>query len=119
MAFKLRSILSFILVTVLAVAATVCLTSMSRPAFQADHALKTQPMAVRQVAPDNQVVSAIGIHDDRGRPVYLWEISQDEQDRLTLMLGQDFYDTGVMGTYLNSKPHVCSHCGKETEFIDW
>ena len=119
MAFKLRSILSFVLVTVLAVAATVCPASVSRPAFQADHAFKPQPMAVRQAAPDNQVVRATSIHDDRGRPVYLWEISQDEQDRLTLMLGQDFYDTGVMGTYLNSKPHVCSHCGKETEFIDW
>ena len=57
--------------------------------------------------------------DELDRPVYLWTIGQDEQDRLSALLEADFYDTGVAGTYVTAPPQVCPHCGKETEFIDW
>ena len=46
-------------------------------------------------------------------------ISDDEQQRLSALLEANFYDVGVEGTYLNAPPQTCSHCGKETEFIDW
>ncbi|TFK81951.1 hypothetical protein K466DRAFT_501225 [Polyporus arcularius HHB13444] len=57
--------------------------------------------------------------DELDRPVYLWTIGQDEQDRLSTLLEADFYDTGVAGTYVTAPPQVCPYCGKETEFFDW
>ncbi len=59
------------------------------------------------------------LRDELDRPVYSWMIGQDEQERLSALLKADFYETGVAGTYVTSPPQVCSHCGKETEFIDW
>lgn len=57
--------------------------------------------------------------DAFGGPVYSWMISQDEQERLSVLLKADFYDTGIEGTYVTAPPQVCPHCGKKTEFIDW
>ncbi|KAI0739130.1 hypothetical protein C8Q80DRAFT_1204256 [Daedaleopsis nitida] len=64
----------------------------------------------------------IKLTDIRGvdrRDVYSWTISADEQERLSVLLGLDFYETGVVATLVNAPPHVCEYCGKETEFIDW
>ncbi|KAI0800142.1 hypothetical protein C8Q74DRAFT_394068 [Fomes fomentarius] len=65
------------------------------------------------------LVKHTDLRDDHGRDVYLWRISENEQERLSALLEQDFYDLEVDGTYLNSPPQTCSHCGKETEFADW
>ncbi|TBU38515.1 hypothetical protein BD309DRAFT_874215, partial [Dichomitus squalens] len=46
-------------------------------------------------------------------------ISEDEKDRLTALLETDFNEANVAGTYVNAPPQACSHCGKETELIDW
>ncbi|RPD75445.1 hypothetical protein L226DRAFT_44635 [Lentinus tigrinus ALCF2SS1-7] len=59
------------------------------------------------------------LRDEHGSPYYSWMISQDEQDRLSALLKADFYDTGVVSTYVTAPPQTCPHCGKETEFIDW
>ena len=65
------------------------------------------------------LIKRTGRLDEFGEELYLWKIGKDEERRLTTLLKQDFYDVGVEGTYTNSAPHKCSHCGKETEFIDW
>ena len=57
--------------------------------------------------------------DELDQPVYAWMISDDEKDRLTTLLDTDFNEARLAGTYLNAPPQICSHCGKETEFIDW
>ena len=57
--------------------------------------------------------------DELDQPVYAWMISDDEKDRLTALLDTDFNEARLAGTYLNAPPQTCSHCGKETEFIDW
>ena len=71
------------------------------------------------MASEASIITKTSSGDGTGGPTYSWEICQDEQDRLSTMLGQDFYDTGVKGTFVTSEPHICPHCGKETEFIDW
>ncbi|KAI0075390.1 hypothetical protein K474DRAFT_1709097 [Panus rudis PR-1116 ss-1] len=56
---------------------------------------------------------------DSGYPVYFWEITTDETNRLGTMLGNDFASLGMTGTYVTAPPMPCTTCGKWTEFIDW
>lgn len=54
-----------------------------------------------------------------GQPAYGWTITNDESARLSALLGRNFNETGMGGTYVNTPPRPCTQCGKWTEFIDW
>lgn len=57
--------------------------------------------------------------DEEGARIWMWPISQDETRRLTVMLGRDFKDLNIGGTYVTDLTEQCSICGKDNEFIDW
>ena len=59
------------------------------------------------------------ITDDDGQDIWMWPISEDEGERLTAMLGQDFYDLNIEGTYVNTPITQCPECGKDNELVDW
>jgi hypothetical protein len=61
----------------------------------------------------------INITDNEGQKVWLWPISEDENRRLTLILGREFKDLHIKGTYVTDATQQCSKCGKDNEFIDW
>lgn len=119
MSSKFLRLFPFVLFGVLAAVATVSVLA-SHLAWFVSYACCTQPAVFRKPAPPTSVITNTGRLDKvYGKPIYSWEISQDEQDRLSLMFGQDFYDTSVEATLVTAEPNICPYCGKETEFIDW
>ena len=57
--------------------------------------------------------------DYDGQDIWMWPISEDESKRLTAMLGQDFHDLNIAGTYVNTPITQCPMCGKDNELVDW
>lgn len=54
-----------------------------------------------------------------GQSIYAWDISSDEKNRLTRLIGRNFDETQVKGIYTTGARVPCEACGKWTEFIDW
>ncbi|KAI0704791.1 hypothetical protein C8Q76DRAFT_752836 [Earliella scabrosa] len=52
-------------------------------------------------------------------PIYAWIIGDEEARRISELLGNDIRETEFLGLYLTAPPEPCSHCGKDTEVIDW
>ena len=57
--------------------------------------------------------------DDDGLELWKWPISEDETQRLTTILGQNFSELNIGGTLVNTPIMQCPKCGKDNEFIDW
>lgn len=54
-----------------------------------------------------------------GSACYAWDVSACERRRLSALLGRDFNECKVAGTYATAPPRPCWNCGKWTELIDW
>jgi hypothetical protein len=69
----------------------------------------------------NHRVTAIpaNITDNDGMELWKWPISDNESQRLTVILGQDFNELNIGGTLVNTPIMQCPRCGKDNEFIDW
>jgi hypothetical protein len=49
----------------------------------------------------------------------LWNIGQDESDRISALLDADFSDFGIIGHKVNREKCTCTGCGKRTGLDDF
>ncbi|KAI0704789.1 hypothetical protein C8Q76DRAFT_683865 [Earliella scabrosa] len=61
----------------------------------------------------------VKLGEDAAQPGYAWIIGDEEARRISELLGNDIRETEFLGLYLSAPPQPCSHCGKDTEVIDW